>query len=84
MENSKCKTKDPSAPISRYGVETALDTGYVVEGRFRIEHRASVGGTAKVYRATDLTNGAAVGLKVLYGDVADDQSERLEREAELL
>ena len=61
-----------------------MDTGYVVEGRFRIEHRASVGGTAKVYRATDLTNGAAVGLKVLYGEVADDQSERLEREAELL
>jgi len=61
-----------------------LDPGFVVEGRFRIEHRASVGGTAKVYRATDVTDGSAIALKVLYGEIADDQSERLEREAELL
>lgn len=61
-----------------------MDTGYVVEGRFRIEHRASVGGTAKVYRATDLRDGSAIALKVLYGEVADDQAERLDREAELL
>lgn len=61
-----------------------MDPGFVVDERFRIEHRASVGGTAKIYRATDLTDGAAIALKILYGEVADDQAERLEREAELL
>lgn len=61
-----------------------MDSGTVVSERFRIEHRASIGGTAKVYRATDLRDGQAVALKVLYGEIADDQSERLEREAELL
>ncbi|HRG98277.1 MAG TPA: protein kinase [Polyangiaceae bacterium] len=61
-----------------------MDPGFVVSERFRIEHRASVGGTAKVYRATDLQTGATVALKVLYGEVAEEQTERLEREAELL
>jgi len=40
-----------------------VDPGFVVSERFRIEHRASVGGTAKVYRATDLQTGATVALK---------------------
>lgn len=61
-----------------------MDPGFVVTERFRISHRASVGGTAKVYRATDLQTGAEVALKVLYGEVADEQTERLDREAELL
>ena len=61
-----------------------MDQGFVVSERFRIEHRASVGGTAKVYRATDLETGSVVALKVLYGEGAEEQTERLEREAELL
>ncbi len=61
-----------------------LHTGATVADRFLIEHCASVGGTARVYRAKDLQTGMIVALKILYGEMAEDQMERLDREGEFL
>jgi tetratricopeptide (TPR) repeat protein len=58
--------------------------GQVVAERFEIEKRTSTGGMAAVYRARDRTTGAAVALKVMYGQAADEHTERFLREGRVL
>ncbi|WP_437781853.1 protein kinase domain-containing protein [Sorangium sp. So ce1097] len=57
--------------------------GVTVADRFRIEGLAGSGGMGSVYRATDLTDGSPVALKILHRG-AERQERRLEREARLL
>ncbi|WP_437738763.1 protein kinase domain-containing protein [Sorangium sp. So ce1335] len=57
--------------------------GVTVADRFRIDALAGSGGVGSVYRATDLTDGSPVALKMLHrGD--EHEERRLEREARLL
>jgi serine/threonine protein kinase len=60
-----------------------LDTGAVVDGRYRVLSRLGSGGMADVYCAEDLQLGRRVALKVLYRRFAEDQEfvERFRREA---
>lgn len=57
--------------------------GEVFEGRFRIESVLGRGGFGAVYRATQLTIGRAVAIKVLRSQLAEDPREiaRFEQEA---
>ena len=60
-----------------------LDTGTIVDGRYRVLSRLGSGGMADVYCAEDLQLGRRVALKVLYRRFAEDQEfvERFRREA---
>ena len=55
----------------------------VVAGRFRLELEAGSGGMGTVYRATDLTSGQPVALKILNGRELRDRR-RFEQEAAIL
>src|SRR4029077_76224 len=54
-----------------------------VDGRFAIAERVGSGGSGDVYRATDITTGEIVALKVLR-DTTGDARRRLTREARVL
>jgi serine/threonine-protein kinase len=60
-----------------------LESGTVVDGRYRIDHLLGSGGMADVYCATDEQLGRTVALKVLYRRFAQDHEfvERFRREA---
>src|SRR4051812_25426700 len=60
-----------------------LHPGDVVAGRYRLEVQLGRGGYGLVFRATQLSSGTAVALKLLHADVlADPQGrERFRREA---
>jgi hypothetical protein len=60
----------------------AASPGAFVAGRYRLESLLGEGGFGAVHRATDVTTGGAVALKVLVAD-AVDMGERFRREAEL-
>ncbi|NOY90581.1 MAG: serine/threonine protein kinase [Deltaproteobacteria bacterium] len=58
----------------------------VLAGRFRVEGELGQGGMARVYRATDLTTGKPMALKLLRAGVTSDGEAvaRLRREGEVL
>ncbi|MGK0361587.1 MAG: hypothetical protein ACI9U2_003905 [Bradymonadia bacterium] len=63
--------------------EQALPIGTVIADRYRIETPLSQGGTSFVYRATDLTLGRAVGLKVMLQHLIG-HAQRFENEAQAM
>lgn len=67
-------------PIQQPQAERALPAGTVIDDRYRIESVISQGGTSFVYRATDLTLGRAVGLKVMLHHLIG-HAKRFENEA---
>jgi eukaryotic-like serine/threonine-protein kinase len=71
---------DVPEPAAR---STDLTAGRVLCDRFRIEQWVASGGMGAIYRATDLTNGAQVAIKIAtHGDRS--AMARFEREARLL
>src|SRR3954462_2915143 len=60
-----------------------IDSGTVVDGRYRIKHRIGSGGMADVYCAVDEQLGRDVALKLLHRRFAEDREfgERFRREA---
>ena len=48
-----------------------MNTGDLVDGRFRLEDRVGAGGMGVVFRAIDERTGAVVAVKLLAGDDAD-------------
>jgi serine/threonine-protein kinase len=60
-----------------------VETGTVVDGRYRIQHRIGSGGMADVYCAIDDQLGRKVALKMLHRRFAEDEEfvERFRREA---
>ena len=63
--------------------EQALPVGTIIADRYRIEAPLSLGGTSFVYRATDLTLGRAVGLKVMLQHLIG-HAQRFENEAQAM
>ena len=63
-----------------------LPIGEVLDSRFRVEAHLGHGGMGAVYRATDLTDGRAVAVKVLHPDLLGYEwiRRRFEREARAL
>lgn len=63
--------------------EDTLRPGHFVVGRYRIESRLGSGGTATVYRATDVNRGQVVAIKILDAALSGDalSVERFLREA---
>ena len=61
-------------------------TGRTLLARYRIDAPIGEGGMARVYRATDLTRGATVAVKVLREDLAEDREfvRRFRKEAQTL
>ena len=61
-------------------------TSDLIGGRYRLEGMIASGGMADVWRATDLTLGRIVAVKMLREDIADDvvTKERFRREAQAL
>ena len=68
-----------NAPRARHDARR-MNVGSRVGGRFAIEARVAVGGMGAVYRATDVTTGDTVAVKVLR-DIDAETRARLEREA---
>jgi serine/threonine protein kinase len=66
-------------------VRTRRDTltGILLDGRFHIDAKIAAGGFGAVYRATRISTGTVVALKVLHSDLAHDRnlSARFRREA---
>jgi serine/threonine protein kinase len=60
-----------------------LDSGTVIDGRYRVKHRIGSGGMADVYCALDEQLGRDVAVKLLHRRFAEDQEfvERFRREA---
>jgi eukaryotic-like serine/threonine-protein kinase len=60
-----------------------LDSGTVIDGRYRVKHRIGSGGMADVYCAIDEQLGRDVAVKLLHRRFAEDQEfvERFRREA---
>jgi serine/threonine protein kinase len=61
-------------------------TGGLLDGRFRVDAKLAAGGFGAVYRATRLSTGTVVALKVLHADLASDRNlaARFRREATAL
>jgi serine/threonine-protein kinase len=62
---------------------SAIETGTVIDGRYRVSSRLGSGGMADVYLAHDTLLGREVALKLLHHRFAEDQEfvERFRREA---
>jgi len=60
-----------------------LRLGDVLAGRYRLDAQAGIGGAGVVYRATDLTTGGRVAVKLLHGGGGFD-TRRFEREVAIL
>ena len=61
-------------------------TGKLLNETYAIEQIIADGSTGRVYRAVDRSTGSLVAVKVLYGEIANDDSfrARLLRETELV
>jgi serine/threonine-protein kinase len=61
-------------------------TGLLFDGRYRIEAKLAAGGFGSIYRATHVSTGARVALKVLHPDLASDPTlnARFRREAAVM
>ena len=72
----------PSAAASRDDLDPLV--GHVIDGRYRLDSKLGSGGMGAVYRATRVSIGDAVAVKVLHeGRVTDPQAaERFRREAQ--
>lgn len=72
----------PEAPTPPPSTSNELQIGQVVDERFRITHLISRSGMSSVYKATDLSTGAAVALKVPFMEFESDPTaySRFERE----
>lgn len=53
------------------GVESTIDTGRLIEGRYRVESRLATGATSEVFVGRDETLGRRVAIKVLQGETGD-------------
>ena len=76
--------KRTSTPASG-GAPTAIGVGSTIAGKYRVEGELGHGGMGVVYKATNLTVGRPVALKVVHGVGSAEEREiavkRLEREA---
>ncbi len=71
------------AGTGKAGVVSLIETGTVIDGRYRVSSRLGSGGMADVYLAHDTLLGREVALKLLHHRFAEDQEfvERFRREA---
>ncbi|MBO1418656.1 protein kinase [Streptomyces sp. FH025] len=67
------RTGGPQTP----GRGTALPLGTVGDGRYRLTHRLGRGGMAEVFAAEDVRLGRTVAVKLLRGELAQDDVARL-------
>jgi serine/threonine protein kinase len=77
---------DPDASRCRISCVNRLETGSVLDGRYRLEAPLARGGFGAVWRATHLPSGVEVAVKLLHAELADDATmiTRFTREAKLL
>jgi serine/threonine protein phosphatase PrpC len=72
-------------PVQDAHMDQDLQPEQVLDGRYRIAERISKSGMASIYRATDLTDGSEVALKVPYMQFESDPTffSRFQREQEI-
>jgi len=75
----------PAADVREPAAELAQLVGQTLDSRYRIEEKVGEGGMSFVYRATDVTTGDTLAIKMLSPALSRDDNAmaRLRREAEL-
>jgi len=85
LDSEHTVVRNLAGPAGQGGADDGLPTlGSVVAQRYRLESELGRGGMGAVFRATDVTSGRPVALKLVLPSLADAISlERFSREAEL-